>query len=439
MAVLSFSLTPEATGRVYELLICLAKFGETVSLEARSEKLTLTALNLSRTAYASFSLDARQFFISYDFNASAGDRFTCQLYNKALQSVFKGRANERGRETTVEQCDVSIQDQPDKTACRLIVKMLSKHGMTKTYRLTYESVEVMHALFDKTAATQGWRISSRVLREYIEYFGPKTEQLDLLAQDGKAVFTSFTQKIQDGKEVLKQPLETAIAIHTEDFEDFHMQEGMHIVISVKDFRAIVTHAETLKNPITASFSFPTRPLQFSYQNFGIHSEFTLMTSGEHRGTSSTQTSKFVSTRSSSRQPSVVAPQSNNRATSEMPPPARPSAGKPLSSQSQRPSLREQVRHPAAADDDDDPDPDSLFLSNNGGDDDQTWDPPNYEQEEEDEMLGWDASNENLGSFRPTIRDVNKRPPPRSVRDNVSSQDEGLEPTQRLSQLRGMFD
>lgn len=71
--------------------------------------------------------------------------------------------------------------------------------MAKTYRLTYESVEIMHALFDKAAATQGWRISSRMMREYIEYFGPKTEQLDLVAQDGKAIFTSFTEKIQDGK------------------------------------------------------------------------------------------------------------------------------------------------------------------------------------------------------------------------------------------------
>ena len=48
---------------------------------------------------------------------------------QALQSVFKGRANDvRGRETTVERCDVSIQDQPDKTECRLVVKMLCKHG-----------------------------------------------------------------------------------------------------------------------------------------------------------------------------------------------------------------------------------------------------------------------------------------------------------------------
>jgi len=71
--------------------------------------------------------------------------------------------------------------------------------MTKTYQLTYESVEVMHALFDRATATQGWRIPSRVLREYIEFFGPKTEQLDLVAHEGKAIFTSFTEKVQDGK------------------------------------------------------------------------------------------------------------------------------------------------------------------------------------------------------------------------------------------------
>ena len=105
----------------------------------------------------------------------------------------------RGRETAISRCDVSIQDQPDKTECRLIVKMVHRHGMTKTYRLTYEAAEVMHPLFDKTSATQGWRISSRVLREYIEYFGPKTEQLNIVASDGKATFTSFTEKIQDGK------------------------------------------------------------------------------------------------------------------------------------------------------------------------------------------------------------------------------------------------
>ncbi|TKA70059.1 hypothetical protein B0A55_06242 [Friedmanniomyces simplex] len=412
MTVLSFSLTPEATGR-----------------------LTITALNLSKTAYAAFALDARTFFIDYDFSASSGaksgDRFTCQLLNKALQSVFKGRSNEgRGRESAVERCDVSIQDQPDKTECRLIVKMLCKHGMTKFYRLTYESVEVMHALFDRTAANQGWRISSRVLREYIEFFGPKTEQLDLLAQEGKAVFTSFTEKVATGTEALKQPLETAISLHTGEFEDFHMQQDMHIVISVKDFKAIVTHAETLRAPISCHFSLPTRPLQFSYHNLGMHSEFTLMTTGDMRAASTTPNPQFVSNRGSSRQPSVIPAQATGRSASEMPPPPRPGISKPLLSQSQRTSAKAQVRQPSMTESD--PDPESLFMPD--GDEDPRWEPLNYEQDEGEEMLGWDANNEHPS--QQTFRDSGTaaRPPRRA-----EPSQEGLEPTQRLSQMHGMFD
>jgi cell cycle checkpoint control protein RAD9A len=49
-------------------------------------QLSITALNLSRTAYASFALGARSFFIDYEFqgtvSAKGGDRFTCQVLNK---------------------------------------------------------------------------------------------------------------------------------------------------------------------------------------------------------------------------------------------------------------------------------------------------------------------------------------------------------------------
>ena len=71
--------------------------------------------------------------------------------------------------------------------------------MTKTYKLTYESVEVMHALFDRNIANNRWKIQSGCLREFIEYFGPKTEQLDIYSEDGRVTFMSFTEKITDGK------------------------------------------------------------------------------------------------------------------------------------------------------------------------------------------------------------------------------------------------
>ncbi len=162
-------------------------------------------------------------------------RFTCQLYNKvmgnnpnalvstivdidqALLSVFKGRLGDvRDKDTAVERCECYIQDEPDKTECRLIVKMVCRHGLCaisfgcknksdlvqgviKTYKLTYESVEVMHALFNRNAAKNTWRIGASTLRSFVEYFGANTEQLDISSENGRATFTSYTEKVTNGK------------------------------------------------------------------------------------------------------------------------------------------------------------------------------------------------------------------------------------------------
>lgn len=53
----------------------------------------------------------------------------------------------------------------------------------------------MHALFDKHTANNRWSIKSTYLREFIEYFGARTEQLDFYFEDHQVTFTSFTEKI----------------------------------------------------------------------------------------------------------------------------------------------------------------------------------------------------------------------------------------------------
>jgi cell cycle checkpoint control protein RAD9A len=75
-------------------------------------------------------------------------------------------------------------------------------GVIKTYRLTYESIEVMHALFNRDSAKNRWTISASVLRSFIDYFGPTTEQLDLYSENGRATLTSYTEKIMNGRGVL---------------------------------------------------------------------------------------------------------------------------------------------------------------------------------------------------------------------------------------------
>lgn len=119
---------------------------------------------------------------------------------QALLSVFKKRMTDaKERDTALEQCEVDLQAKPAQIECRLIIQMICRHGVVKTYRLTYESVEVLHATFDKTVSKNCWSISSHTLRDVVEYFGPKTEQLDWFYQHGKFTFTSYTEKVQNGR------------------------------------------------------------------------------------------------------------------------------------------------------------------------------------------------------------------------------------------------
>lgn len=71
----------------------------------------------------------------YDDVAASGRRLT---YLKALLAVFKSRISDpRGGDTSIDRCEVSVEDKPDKVQCRLVVRMVCRHGMTLD--LTFES------------------------------------------------------------------------------------------------------------------------------------------------------------------------------------------------------------------------------------------------------------------------------------------------------------
>lgn len=195
--------------------------------------------------------------------------------------------------------------------------------------------------------------------------------------------------------MLKQPLQTSITIDNLDFEDFAVEEQLHIGISVKDFKAIVTHAETLKTSITALYSFPTQPMQLSYCEYGMQCEFTLMTIGDYRGGSVTpapapvrQMSAAPAERPQPRQSTAqIPPVTTLQKSTTMPPPSEPASRsftrEPQSQRIQRPS----PPPPKAS-----LDPESLFIPIDE-DEDRVWGERNYDDERD--MLGWDASANNV--------------------------------------------
>lgn len=82
MPLLSFTLSEEGVAAFRDALICLNKFSDDVSLEARKDSFVLTTLNTSKSAYASVKFATTKFFSRYHFQGSRQfrDRFHCTLY-----------------------------------------------------------------------------------------------------------------------------------------------------------------------------------------------------------------------------------------------------------------------------------------------------------------------------------------------------------------------
>lgn len=186
---------------------------------------------------------------------------------------------------------------------------------------------------------------------------------------------------------------------------------MHIAISLKDFKAVISHADTAGVLVTARYTRPSRPLQFAYDYEGIKTEFTIMTTGEAgpddvpssrgvRQLSARQTSAPAPTPApppvqAQTQPAQASSSTNSR---QMAPPrnrpVRPITG--MSSRGTQPGTQPSTqattqRAPSMGFED------SLFVP---ADDDRQWDVAEEDDGEPEDMLGWDATADPV---RPFIR------------------------------------
>ncbi|RKF79015.1 DNA repair protein rad9 [Golovinomyces cichoracearum] len=439
MAILTFSLNPESLNKFYDVLVCLGKFSDYVSVEASQHKLVLTTLNSTKSAYASFSLSATKFFSKYNYKyirpgRQIKEKFAFKIYNRALISVFKGRAVDpnREKETAVEKCEARVEDEEETLKSRFVIKMICRHGVRKIYRLVFEPLPPLHAIFDKESAHNYWSISSKVLREFTDHFGPGTEQLDIYSEAGRVNFTSFTEKIILGNEILKKPLHTNIAVDTLEFSGFSVEELLHIVISVKEFKAIVAHCAIHNVMVNAFYSHPSNPMQITYDFDGIISEFILMTVGGSFATPANSENQKRAKRPASRQLTGAESSSRKQLNQESFPSNQITRG-PSQSKSIRPSPP--PLQPSQQSE-------SLFIQQ--ADHDRKWEPLNFD-DEDGEMLLWDVTEKDHAGldFRKPLSNSARDYQPSKIDEYISDPNviEGIPPTQNLSQVwnLGLFD
>ena len=209
----------------------------------------------------------------------------------------------------------------------------------------------------------------------------------------------FWYDTAESSDVLKQPLQTSITVDDLDFDDFHVEENLHIAIPVKDFKAIVAHAETIKANVTAAYSLPRRPMQLSYEEHGMRCTFTIMTKGDHQGRAVTPAP--VVQRPVPRQVSVPSdtreeiPAHVRSVEGSMAPPnlsqaaSRSFTREPQSQRARRPSPP--APRPSL-------DPESLFLPADD-DEDRMW----GERNEGEDEVGWSASAVRVSLLKSSLK------------------------------------
>ncbi|KAH8781483.1 Rad9-domain-containing protein [Diaporthe sp. PMI_573] len=455
MALVNFTLSEDGVSAFNDALVCIHKFSDDVSLEIKKDKLVLTALNLTKSAYVSFTFAANRFFSRFHFegNAQYRERFFCSIYIKArpLPPLLCGDpTRDRENVTTIERCDVAIDDGPGKKS-RFIAKIFCRNGITATHRLSFEAKAPVHAKFDKSEAGNRWTINSRTLRSLMEHFGPGIDLLDINTDGDNVVnFTCFTEKQAsvNNEAVLKKPLHTSIAVEMDEFDDIEVADKLHIIISVRDFRAILQHANYTSGDLNAAYSRPGRPMKIFYGRDGITCEFVLMTVDEKstavqkkgQGKAATKAARpalnaapntpAAGANDDSRQATPAPPREQPEQQARMPPPAR----RPTAPRSSQFDIRAPLIQPQST-----LKSESLFLPQ--PDDDETWAPINPDDEEDGEnpRLEWDASDEpNPSTTRISDHSGNTQSNPPN--DSGGPLPPFVEPTQRVSEVRrfGLF-
>lgn len=211
----------------------------------------------------------------------------------------------------------------------------------------------------------------------------------------------------------------------------------------------MVHADTLKATVTALYSQPSQPLQFSYGGEGMRCEFTLTTIGDFRGATTPAISRAPTREPANHQSNGdTAPARPRRPV--MAPPPNPQTAAPR--HGQRLGSRVASQLGSAPSNAVDADPESLFVPA-AQDDDRQWQPLE-DRDDEGDLLGWDASADNVmrqndpsevsaanvfqdTGFYATFRDDTASGRAR-VQDHLTS-DRSMAATQRASAVRGLFD
>lgn len=237
---------------------CLSRIGDELYLEALPQGLALRTVNSSRSAYACFLFN-ESFFLSYDDGSNdlpedsqEEDLLKCKIGMKSCLSVFKSMNT---IEKSVDQCKIDLNIKE----ARLVFLLFCRHGITKTYNLTFQACETLQAIFSKDLSLNFITAQAKILNDAVYNFPNNQEEVTLVVCPETFKVKNYVDDEPDPAKVIH----TEMMLAPEEFDNYQIGVDTDVTFCLKELRAILTFAEFSSQPINVHFETGGKPIVFS--------------------------------------------------------------------------------------------------------------------------------------------------------------------------------
>ncbi|NWU75315.1 RAD9B protein, partial [Onychorhynchus coronatus] len=269
-------------GCLLHFFLSLAVFGRAIHAIARisdefwfdpvEKGLALRSVNSSRSAYA-YVFFSSMFFQHYCWRAVSDPchkekplSLPCKLIVKAVLPVFRC-ANVLGR--NVEKCSISASPGDH----HITFQLLCKHGVIKTYNLTFEECDPLQAVFAKHMCPNILKVHSRLLADVMIHFPTSQEEITLSVTPVKVSFKSYTEEDTD----FSRTMITEIHLSPEEFDYFQVGVDSEVTFCLKELRGLLAFSEATSVPVSIHFDRCGKPIAFSIEDMLLEASFILAT------------------------------------------------------------------------------------------------------------------------------------------------------------------
>ncbi|KFV07262.1 Cell cycle checkpoint control protein RAD9B, partial [Tauraco erythrolophus] len=266
----------------------IARISDEFWFDPIEKGLALRSVNSSRSAYACVFFSS-MFFQHYCWTAVSLPcqkekqlSLPCKLIIKSVLPVFRCV---NVLERNVEKCRIytNINDH------HITFQLLCKHGVVKTYNLTFQECDPLQAVFAKHMCPNVLKVHSRLLADILIHFPTSQEEVTLSVTPMKVCFKSYAEEDTD----FSKTMLTEIQLSPDEFDYFQVGIDCEVTFCLKELRGLLALSEATSVPVSIHFEGSGKPIAFSVEDMVLEASFILATlSDMEKETASQQPARF---------------------------------------------------------------------------------------------------------------------------------------------------